>query len=284
MSMFDLGLRGFVIASNEPRARPKGDPVQCKEAFDLAFRRPDPPSRPQHGVNLNALLLEIFGREELLPLDAFVAAHDRIVKERLRRIERYPRPDPDPLAYEMAGIFAGQCFRLRLIASDKAEEGLPWFRLLDREMQFAIEGRRAVRVRGLPPAEQDRRDKLDRKARDAATPEIGSLINQLVRLDRHGVVPASWHAAGFLPQDLVGRGIAESAAFIAGCHQAAAFGRTKVADWLACLASSVEQATRPLPPSRDGGRPEPDRINSDDVDALMVLARTKGADPNSTDW
>ncbi|GMA74841.1 hypothetical protein GCM10025880_12580 [Methylorubrum aminovorans] len=150
-------------------------------------------------------------------------------------------------------------------------------------MQFAIEGRRAVRVRGLTPAEQDRRDKIDRRARDAATPEIGSLINELVRLDRHGVVPASWHAADFLPEDLVGRGIAESAAFIAGYHQAAAFGRTKLADWLACLASSVEKASRPLPPSRGGGQPEPERVIPDDVDALMVLARTRGLDPNSTD-
>jgi len=282
-SMFDVGPRPFGIVPNEPQPRPKGDPVLCKAAFDRAFTRPEPRSLPNHGVTLNALLLEVFGREELLPLPAFVAAHDHIVKERARRIERYPRPDPDPFAYEMAGIFAGQCFRLRLVASDGTEEDLPRFRLLDREMQFAIHGRRAVRVRGLTPAEQERRDKLDRKARDAATSEIGCLINELVRLDRHRVVPASWHAAGFLPEDLVGRGIAEAAAFIVEYHQVAAFERTKLADWLSCLASSVEHAARPLSPSGAGGVPRSERIVPDDMDALMALARTKGAGPGTED-
>jgi hypothetical protein len=275
VSMFDFAPRRLGTMPDGATTLPKGDPALCRRSFEGAFARHEPRTRPNQAVALNALLLGFFGGEELLSLPEFVAAHDRLARQRAGRIERYPRPDPDPRAYEMAGMFAGQCVRLRLVAIAGTEAGLPRFRLLDREMQFVVRDRRAVRVRGLTRAEKDRRDRLDRQARDAATPEIGRLINELVRLDRDGVVPASWHAAGFLPEDLVSRGIAEAAAFIVGHHQTATFERAKVADWLACLASSVRQASR-APPVRGRGAPEADDLVSD-VDALMAIARTKGA-------
>ncbi|MDP1108983.1 hypothetical protein, partial [Klebsiella pneumoniae] len=82
--------------------------------------------------------------------------------------------------YEAAGAFAGRCHRLRLLSVEAGPGGEPRHRLIDREMSFALQGRRAVRIRGLPQQEQARKirgeraqarraETLDRKAREAAT-------------------------------------------------------------------------------------------------------------------
>lgn len=285
--MFELGGRLPGTGPDAGWGRPQGDPALCGRTFQDAFTREQPPASPRDVVDLNALLLEMFGPEDLLRRPDFVTAHDRAVKRRVRRFERYPRPDPDPLAYEAAGVFAGHCLRLRLIAVDGGEDGEPRLRLLDREMQFALEGRTAVRVRGLTPAELDRNDRrartamrrghtLDRKARDAATPVIGRLINALVDLDRHAAVPGSWHTDGLLPAELVGRGVAASAAFLVEYHHSAGFDRARLAGWQACLARSVKLASERPPSKRDPATHGPDAA-PDDVDALMELARTGDA-------
>lgn len=283
--MFDPGGGLVGIAPNTCQGRPQGDPALCRQTFEDAFVREHPPASPREVVSLNALLLEAFGPEDLLRLPEFVTAHDRAVKRHVRRFDRHPRPDPDPLAYEAAGVFAGRCFRLRLIAVDGSEDVTPRLRLLDREMQFTLKGRKAVRVRGLTPAELDRSksraraatrrgETLDRKARDAATPVLGRLINALVDLDRHVAVPRSWHREGFLPADLVGRSVAESAAFIVEYHHSAGFDRALLAKWQACLARSVALAAEQPPSKRRPAAREPDTATSDDVDALMRLIPT----------
>ena len=247
--------------------------------------REQPPASPRDVLSLNALLLEAFGPEDLLHLPEFVTAHDRAVKRHVRRFDRHPRPDPDPLAYEAAGVFAGRCIRLRLIAVDGSEDVAPRLRLLDREMQFALVNRKAVRVRGLTPAELNRSDSraraarrrgetLDRKARDAATPVLGRLINALVDLNRYVVVPRSWHTEGFLPADLVGRSVAESAAFIVEYHHSAGFDRALLAKWQAYLARSVAQAAEQPSSKRNPAARESDTATPDDVDALMRLIPT----------
>ena len=81
----------------------------------------------------------------MLGIREFVDRHARLMASRSRRIERFPRPDPDPRAYEAAGAFAGRCHRLRLLSVEAGPGGEPRHRLIDREMSFALQGRRAVR-------------------------------------------------------------------------------------------------------------------------------------------
>ncbi|MET3865127.1 hypothetical protein ABIC20_002436 [Methylobacterium radiotolerans] len=265
--MFALDRQGAFPHTGDDRARPQGDPEQCRQAFDLAFSREDADPAAVHPVDLNASLLETFGPDGVLGIREFVDRHARLMASRSRRIERFPRPDPDPRAYEAAGAFAGRCHRLRLLSVEAGPGGEPRHRLIDREMSFALQGRRAVRIRGLTQQEQARKirgeraqarraETLDRKAREVATPVIGRLVDALVRHDRDHVVPPAWHDDGYLPRELVGRRIAEAAAFIVEYHHVAGFDRARLARWQATLTGRVRQAPRPrlLTAGRRGDR------------------------------
>ncbi|WP_043381297.1 MULTISPECIES: hypothetical protein [unclassified Methylobacterium] len=265
-------------------SRPQGDPVQCRQSFDAAFARDDAGRAFDRAVDLNASLLEVFGQDELLGLRELADRHARLMASRSRRIERFPRPDPDPLAYEAAGSFAGQCQRLRLLAVEVCAGEGPRFRLAEREMSFAARGRGTVRIRGLTPQEQARQlrgeraqarrvETLDRKARDAATPAIGRLVNALVEHDRDCVVPPSWHADGYLPAELVGRRVVEAAAFILEYHHAAGFDRARLARWQACLTGWVGRAAARARLRSAAAA----AIAPDDEAALLGLVRTDEA-------
>ena len=286
LNMFALDFRSTGTATSAVPARPVAVPGQCWAAFETAFAHPGTGARPSCALDLNVPLLFVCGSEQMLHLPHLGALRARGADRRAGRIGRCARPDLDPRSYGAAGAFAGQCARLRLMAVEETGEGPPRIRLLDRDMQFAIEGRRVVRIRGLTPAEHvqrerqarttaRRRDTADRKARDVASPIIGRLIDALVCLDRRHAVPESWHAEGFLPEGLVGQSVAEAAAFIVEYHHVAAFDRARLAGWQGCLMHSVAQAVRRG--ARRGDPAEPCALPPQDEVALLALRRVGDA-------
>lgn len=249
----------------EPQPPPKGDPALCRSAFEDACRTSVSETISWTcPIDVNRDLIEVFGSNEVVDHIALSEAHGDLIRTRRCLVERYGRPHPDPDTYRAAGRLAGRGLHLRIVAQESGGDDLPRFRLLDREISFTRVARKTIRIRNLQPAEQaarDRRDRatvrlretLDRKARDAATPTIGRLLDAFVRLDRGYLIPRSWHDDGYLPEQLVGRSLAASVEFVAAHHQTMGFDRVTLVAWQANLNAhirklAVSRANSPVPP------------------------------------
>jgi len=80
--MFALDRQGAFPHAGDDRARPQGDPEQCRQAFDLAFSREDADPAAVRPVDLNASLLETFGPDGVLGIREFVDRHARLMASR----------------------------------------------------------------------------------------------------------------------------------------------------------------------------------------------------------
>jgi hypothetical protein len=177
---------------------------------------------------------------------------------------------------------------LGLIAEEHdPERGRGW-RLVHGELRWIVEGtgygKRAVQVRGLPPAEQEARDRyearmrrlhatLDRKARLKADVHISDMVDAILEQDPETVVPDYWRGRGFVPEWLLGKSLAGSATVVRETHHALEMDRRQLHEWLRWL-SSLRDAAGYKFFSRQRERaalPEHAAIPDADADALGGL-------------
>ena len=167
-------------------------------------------------------------------------------KERAaRQFERH-----EDATWRKAGNLFHYARALGLIVEEiDPERGRGW-RLVDREVRWIIEGsgyrKRAVQVRGLPPAEQALQYKreatarklaatLDGKARLKADGPIALEIARILHNDPDAILPAHWVQQGFVPDWLPDTRIDASAGILRDAHHAAGLTRPKLKEWIKVL-------------------------------------------------
>lgn len=222
------------------------------KAFDPAYALGGfgPDTYPCWSAYVNRDLLAMFGQADwigLADVGPLYQAHAA------RMFERH-----EDATWRKAGNLFHYGRALGLIAEETdPERGRGW-RLVHREMQWSIEGtgygKRAVQVRGLPPAEQAAQYKreatqrkltatLDRKARLKADAEISAIVDDILRRDPESMVPDFWKGRGFVPDWLVGNRLDASSAVVREAHHAAEMDRRQLREWIRWLGSRRDAAS-----------------------------------------
>ena len=217
----------------------------CLQAFDtsLALGGFGPDTYPAWNAYVNRDVLAMFGSADWIGIGSVAELYRTHVARKFERFEE--------ATWRKAGNLFHCALRIGVIAdAPDPERGRGW-RLVDREPRWVIEGagyrKRAVQVRGLPPAEQALQYKreatarklaatLDRKARLKADERIALEVARILHNDPDALVPPCWVPQGFVPDWLPDTRIDASAGILREAHHAAEMTRTKLKDWIKVLA------------------------------------------------
>ncbi len=204
------------------------------------------------------------------------------------RFARYQGRPTEPRSWSDAGNLIHHGLRLGLLAEKTGPGGERGWRLISREVMWRVEGtgydRKAVQVRGLPPAQQAARDRkeetiakrratLDQTARVKANGEIERLVGSIMRYDPDTVVPARWVDGGFVPAWFQGTRLDACAGIAREAHHANELPRVRLAQWIRALKhEEVCAIGRPRSRAEERAAQSPHaEIPEDDTSALEAL-------------
>ena len=242
-------------------------------------------------VYVNEDVLSIFGEDDVLDAPETV---ERFANRMRRKFPKslYPRSKWH-ISTTVARHWAGAANLLHwalqygLVTQEVAVDGSLAWRLVRREPTYIFDERRGwqvQQVRGLEPhlqAAHDRKEAsrrrlnetLDRKAREAADPEIRRLVAAMQDLDRDILVEGDV-LKGRLPEICHGRRLAEASPVLIETHHRLGMDRHELKRWVRSLSYelAVLQHRYSQPNFRWGlSTPSPAEIPREDEDALAGL-------------
>ena len=216
----------------------------CLQQFDtaLALGGFGPDTYPAWNAYVNRDVLAMFGDADWIGISSVAELYRT---HAARRVERF-----EEATWRKAGNLFHYARAIGVVAdAPDPERGRGW-RLVDREVRWIVEGsgyrKRAVQVRGLPPAEQALQykreatarklaDTLNRKARLEADEPIALEITRILHNDPDAMVPPFWVPQGFIPDWLPDTRIDASAGILRDAHHAAGLTRPKLKEWIEAL-------------------------------------------------
>ncbi|NEU12603.1 hypothetical protein G3T14_10685 [Methylobacterium sp. BTF04] len=226
-------------------------PPQFQKDFDAALAVPTY-SNPldRWPAYVDGSLQTIFGKDGILGPEDLAPRFADMMRLRFPR-SMWSAAGVDKRHWSGLGnvLHLGQKFRLVLSVADPLDpDGDPAWRLVREEATYEGSARRpwrAVQIRGLPPAEQAAQDKkeaarvrlhctLDRKARDAADPEIRSIVAAMQAFDRD-VRFESERLRARLPEICYGRRLAEISPILIETHHRLGMRRDEIKAWIWAL-------------------------------------------------
>lgn len=212
--------------ARRPRYRPKPDLSPLEQhnlgvLFDGALlNRPYGGEYPRYKALANLKLIKLFEGHDALS--------DSEAQDRARAINPY-RDWSHKFVAEYAGNLIGWGVAMGAVEPGPTRDGQRVWVMPDREPRYAELGGRSVQVRGLEPQAQAAMDKrvraqaklnatLNRKAAEAAAPEIVRLLDAIAVANPDTVIPDFW--SHYVPADVRERWprIAEAKGLLADLH------------------------------------------------------------------
>ena len=155
---------------------------------------------------VNAYLIELFAGHDSLKLADMIAVAQR-------RSEAFGWGILVTMDYVANRVGCG--LHVGVLVESQGADGERIWAMPDREMRYAIVGRRMVQIRGLPPAEQhamDRRLQNAAKREKAAAqrhadriaPDLATDLGAIIEADCDVQIPGTW-SPDFVPADIVER-------------------------------------------------------------------------------
>lgn len=256
-------------------------------AFDRALATPTYSSQDDRWrVYVDRDLQSVFEDDDVLGPVAMVPRFADLMRL------KFPRSKWSPAGtcahhWQGVGNLLHWAMRYELATQEEGPDGSPVWRRARKEPSFIVDpnrGWRVLQVRGLPPAlqsEQDRKEAarrklrgtLDRKAREAADPEIRRIVAAMQDLDRDILVEGE-AIKRRLPEICHGRRLAEVSPVVIETHHRLGMDRDELKRWVRALSTElvVLQHRYSQPNFRWGlGTPIPAELPPEDEDALAAL-------------
>ena len=256
-------------------------------AFDRALATPTYSSQDDRWrVYVDRDLQTVFQDDDVLDPAAMVPRFADLMRLKFPR-SRWSPAGTSAQHWQGVGNLLHWAERYELATREDGPDGSPVWRRARAEPTFIVDpsrGWRVLQVHGLPPAlqsEQDRKEAtrmklrgtLDRKAREAADPEIRRLVAAMQDLDRDILVEGE-ALKRRLPEICHGRRLAEVSPVVIETHHRLGMDRDELKRWTRALSTElmVLQHRYSQPNFRWGlATPAPAEIPAEDEDALSAV-------------